>query len=137
MRVHDTFNGFVTPARSAPRGAWSSRATCAPRERTDPVPHPVECDDDRCRVLVNALRREIDRLRAGVDRTTDGDRSNAWRRAPDSPVPLDTWQRAMSYAVRPLSEPNERDPLPEEPAPRFVVQRQIVLPIGTTVDLVV
>ena len=69
MRVHDRFTAIaVDPVQRVARVHAHSVARARRLRGCEPFGPDCHCDRGQCRIIVNALRREIDRLLRGVDR---------------------------------------------------------------------
>ena len=91
------------------------------RQARQAAPASQECDARRCRIVLNAARREIDRLRRGVIQPAQADSFQPSLRSMGVDTPPDPLASPptgrMSYAPDPLGKPSDfRDVTPPDPA---------------------
>jgi len=69
VRIEDRFNAIAhDPVRRLIKVHAQSLARAAHRHSASVAPACCEADAGQCRIIINALRREIDRLLRGIDR---------------------------------------------------------------------
>ena len=100
-----------------------------------------ECDSRQCRVIVNALEREIDQLRRGLFRPAGADLFEPSGRPGDDPAPdplASPPRERKAYAPDPVGKPTEfHDAVPPDP-PQVArsPSPHHVPPLGNFLDLV-
>ena len=141
VHAENRFNVFDPVERLIRVHAESLATALRNRQASETAPASRECDAGQCRIVLNAARREIDRLRRGLVQPAQADmfQPSPHRLAHDVPPdpkaspPSDR----KSYAPDPLGKPTEfRDVTPPDPAEIVrVVNYFHVTNLGTLLDV--
>ena len=114
-----------------PRPRWRTHPTHAlPSGR-----RRIGCDPRQCRILLNDARRQIDRLRRGIDHIGKPDRRAVVEvQLPEHEPPATSPPPRKAYAVDPVGKPNVPRPAPPPEPGAMIVSGLRVTNVGTLLD---